>query len=215
MSAPGSLPATFGQELVRGLLNADPTLAVPSAAVAVHLLRGNPNAKTHLLTLPVEAPPATGGPLRYILPTLATTVTGYFGHQGAHMGWRASVCVALATHPFLRLTQLRSCAGRGTRTPAGHGGGHAADCVAGRLPCRHLGAAGAARCGGHVCGRHCRKVRVKEGGGCVAQGAQTTSAEMRPTSTIFAGRPCATISCAVSLQCCWASVCCFAATTCR
>ena len=96
----GALPATFGQELVRGLLNADPTLAVPSAAVAAHLLRGNPTAKAHLLTLPVEAPPATGGPLRHILPTLAATVTGYFAQQGAHRVWQAFVCVALAPHAF-------------------------------------------------------------------------------------------------------------------
>ena len=109
ISAPGALPATFGQELVRGLLNADPTLAVPSAAVAAHLLRGNPTAKAHLVTLPVEAPPATGGPLRYILPTLAATVTDYFCQQGAHCSWRAFVCAAFGAHAFtLSLTpQLR------------------------------------------------------------------------------------------------------------
>jgi hypothetical protein len=106
----GALPATFGQELVRGLLNADPTLAVPSAAVAAHLLRGNPAAKAHLLTLPVEAPPATGGALRHILPTLAATVTGYFAQQGAHRVWQAFVCVALAPHASQTLSsspQLR------------------------------------------------------------------------------------------------------------
>lgn len=88
---PGSVPATFGQELIRGLLNADPTLAVPSAAVAAHLLRGNPAAKAHALTLPVEGAPGSGEGTRYVLPTLAATVTGYYGCQGAHTGGKGAV----------------------------------------------------------------------------------------------------------------------------
>ena len=95
---------------MRGLLNADPTLAVPSAAVAAHLLRGNPAAKAHLLTLPVEAPPATGGALRHILPTLAATVTGYFAQQGAHRVWQAFVCVALAPHASHTLLLISAAA---------------------------------------------------------------------------------------------------------
>lgn len=78
----GSLPSTFGQELVRGLLNADATLAVPSASVAAHLLRGSPTAKARLLQLPVEAPVGTSGPLRYILPTLAGHLVAYFEAHG-------------------------------------------------------------------------------------------------------------------------------------
>jgi hypothetical protein len=45
-------------ELVRGLLNADATLAVPSASVAAHLLRGSPTAATPTTR---RSPPTSSG----------------------------------------------------------------------------------------------------------------------------------------------------------
>lgn len=117
----GSLPSTFGQELVRGLLNADATLAVPSASVAAHLLRGSPTAKARLLHLPVEAPLGTSGPLRYILPTLAGQLVAYFEAHGepARVGrrLRRSLQRRLSHRPlFPQLRRTRNaCAPRPRR----------------------------------------------------------------------------------------------------
>ena len=79
----GRVPATFGQELVRGLLNDDPTLSIPSARVLGHLLRGCPAVKERLLTQMVEAHPQLGGPERLLLPTLVGRVRAYFEAMGA------------------------------------------------------------------------------------------------------------------------------------
>jgi hypothetical protein len=83
-SATGSVPSNFGQELVRGLLNADPTLAVPSSSVAASLFRGSTCAKDYFLQLPVESAPGTNGPHRLVLQTLCATVANYFKLPGAH-----------------------------------------------------------------------------------------------------------------------------------
>ena len=88
-SATGSVPSNFGQELVRGLLNADPTLAVPSSAVAASLIRGSTRAKDYFLQLPVEAAPGTNGPHRLVLQTLSATVANYFDVPGAHFCFSA------------------------------------------------------------------------------------------------------------------------------
>jgi len=78
----GCVPASFGQELVRGLLNEDPTLSVPSARVMAHLLRGCPAVKERLLVQMVEAHPQAGGPERLLLPTLVGRMRAYFQAMG-------------------------------------------------------------------------------------------------------------------------------------
>ena len=78
------MPSNFGQELARGLLNADPTLAVPSSAVAASLIRGSTRAKDFFLQLPVESAPGTNRPHRLVLQTLSTTVANYFDVPGKH-----------------------------------------------------------------------------------------------------------------------------------
>jgi hypothetical protein len=75
---------------VRGLLNADPTLAVPSSAVAASLIRGNTRAKDYFLQLPVEAAPGTNGPHRLVLQTLSATVANYFDAPGVHFSFPRS-----------------------------------------------------------------------------------------------------------------------------
>ncbi len=75
---------------MRGLLNADPTLAVPSSAVAASLIRGNTRAKDYFLQLPVEAAPGTNGPHRLVLQTLSATVANYFDAPGAHFSFPRS-----------------------------------------------------------------------------------------------------------------------------
>lgn len=102
----GSVPSNFGQELVRGLLNADPTLAVPSSSVAASLIRGSTRAKVYMLQLPVEAAPGTGGPHRLVLPTLASTISSYFDVQGAHFPFLVRVLSAFANMSSQPLTQF-------------------------------------------------------------------------------------------------------------
>ena len=80
---PGQVPATFGQELVRGLLHDDPTLALPSARAFSHLLRGSPAMQDRLLDQFVEGPPTTGGPQRLILPALVARMLAHFERLGA------------------------------------------------------------------------------------------------------------------------------------
>lgn len=72
---------------MRGLLNADPTLAVPSSSVAASLIRGSTRAKDYFLQLPVEAAPGTNGPHRLVLETLSATVSSYFDVQGAYFAF--------------------------------------------------------------------------------------------------------------------------------
>ena len=79
----GRVPASFGQELVRGLLNDDPTLSVPSARVMAHMLRDCPAVKERLLVQMVEPHPQAGGPERLLLPTLVGRVRAYFEAMGA------------------------------------------------------------------------------------------------------------------------------------
>ena len=67
---------------MRGLLNEDPTLFVPSARVMANLLHGCPAVKERLLVQMVEAHPQAGGPERLLLPTLVGRMRAYFETMG-------------------------------------------------------------------------------------------------------------------------------------
>lgn len=161
----GSVPSNFGQELVRGLLNSDPTLAVPSSSVAASLIRGSTRAKDYILQLPVEAAPGTNGPHRLVLQTLSTTVSSYFNVQGAHFASPHVISPAAATIELTHTNSIhcRWCA-RETRASASHGSRDAFGRLARGLPQGRHGApehSGMGRYGERGADREVRQTHVE------------------------------------------------------